>query len=433
MTNEKLAESANMTSTTTLDPQNSDNRPTKELVSNAVNNTSVLSRKGLLDRLFTKWFDRLVYPQIWEDPEVDIKALQIDQNSRIFTISSGGCNVMNYLTKNPESITVVDLNEAHIALIKLKKAAIEHLDQEAFFDFFGRANLPKNLDTYRAKLEFQLDEKTVSYWNEKEHLLTNPRIGYFTDGFYRHGLLGRFIGMIHWTSKRLGYDISKMMQARTLEEQQKLFDENVAPVFDTRLLKFLSNRSVVLYSLGIPPAQFDEMNQESKDQKIGMHTLLKERARRLACDFPLEENYFAWQAFNREYDVKRRKAVPLYLKREHFETLKANIGKVAIYHKSMTEQLKVMPNQSLTSYLFLDAQDWMNVDQITELWQEVSRTAMPGARVVFRTAGEISPLEEKLPDSVLSEWTTDLEANKAWTAMDRSGIYGGVHVYEKIA
>ncbi len=99
----------------------------------------------------------------------------------------------------------------------------------------------------------------------------------------------------------------------------------------------------------------------------------------------------------------------------------------------MTEQLKVMPNQSLTSYLFLDAQDWMNVDQITELWQEVSRTAMPGARVVFRTAGEISPLEEKLPDSVLSEWTTDLEANKAWTAMDRSGIYGGVHVYEKIA
>lgn len=416
--------------TTTASAPTIDNGNTKALLNSAVNNTSIFSRKGLLDRLFTAWFDRLVYPQIWEDPLVDIEALKLDEHSRIFTISSGGCNAMNYLTRAPEHIEVVDLNEAHIALIKLKLAAIEHLPSaEAFFDFFGHANLPKNLDRYEAYIKPYLDPTTLQYWESKERPWSQKRIHYFTNGFYRHGLLGHFIGLIHWTSKRLGYDISKLMQARTLQEQQTLFDQHVAPVFDTRLLKFLSKRSVVMYSLGIPPAQFDEMASDSKEAEIGMHTLLKERARKLACDFPLQENYFAWQAFNRTYDTKHRQAIPDYLKSEHFQTLQTHVSSVNITHMSMTERLKDLPDDSLSAYLFLDAQDWMDTQQLSELWQEVNRTAKPGARVVFRTAGEASPLEEKLPEYLLEHWHTDNLYNQQLTLSDRSAIYGGVHLY----
>ncbi|WP_319380341.1 BtaA family protein [Thiomicrorhabdus sp.] len=407
---------------------------TKNLLDKAVNNTGIFSRKGLLDRLFTAWFDRLVYPQIWEDPQVDIDALQLNEQSRIFTISSGGCNVLNYLSVQPASVTVVDLNEAHIALIKLKLAALEHFpDFETFFDFFGKANLTKNRDRYHAYLRPHLDEKTREYWDSKEHLFSKKRIEFFTDGFYRHGLLGQFIGLIHWVSKRLGYDISKVMQARTPEEQQTLFDQHVAPVFDTRLIKFLCNRSIVMYSLGIPPAQFDEMNKDSKQKSQGMHELLKERARRLACDYPLTENYFAWQAYGREYDVHHRKALPPYLQEQNFDILKQDYQRVHVSHQSMTERLKQMPANSLNAYLFLDAQDWMDQEQLTELWQEVNRTAMPNARVVFRTAGCLSPLEEKLPTELLSCWNTDQEANRNWTRQDRSAIYGGVFMYQKQA
>lgn len=88
-----------MSSTTSMDAS-ATNQKTKKLLDSAVNNTSIFSRKGFLDRLFTQWFNRLVYPQIWEDPRVDIEALQIDKHSRIFTISSGGCNVLNYLTQS---------------------------------------------------------------------------------------------------------------------------------------------------------------------------------------------------------------------------------------------------------------------------------------------------------------------------------------------
>lgn len=404
--------------------------PTKTLLQDNVNNTSLLSRKGILDRLFTTWFDRLVYPQIWEDPEVDISALQLNQQSRLFTLASGGCNVLNYLSEHPQAVEVVDLNEAHIALLKLKIVALEHLpDSEAFFDFFGRANVAKNLDRYHTYIKPQLDQTTLAYWEGKDKPWRNKRITYFTNNFYRHGLLGKFIGFIHWTSKRLGYDLKQIMQARNLAEQQVLFDQHIAPVFHTRLVKFLCHRSIVMYSLGIPPAQFDEMAKESKHNRQGMHQLLAEKARHMACDFPLESNYFAWQAFNRGYDVKRRLAIPRYLQKAHYQSIKDELGKVRISHVAMTERLKQLPDNSLNAYLFLDAQDWMDTAQLTELWQQVARTAMPNARVVFRTAGEHSPLENKLPACLLNQWQTHPADNAALTQADRSGIYGGVHLY----
>ena len=108
------------------------------LISAAVHRSRLLSREGLRERAFSLAFSSLVYPQIWEDPLVDLEALQLDADSRIITIASGGCNVLSYLTAGPAHITAVDINAAHIALMKLKLAAARHLpDHETFFRFFG--------------------------------------------------------------------------------------------------------------------------------------------------------------------------------------------------------------------------------------------------------------------------------------------------------
>ena len=38
--------------------------------------------------------------------------------------------------------------------------------------------------------------------------------------------------------------------------------------------------------------------------------VLRERVERLACDFPIQDNYFAWQAFGRGYDLEAAKRFP---------------------------------------------------------------------------------------------------------------------------
>ena len=42
------------------------------LLSDAVHANPLASGRGLLERLFTLAFSGLVYPQIWEDPRVDM-------------------------------------------------------------------------------------------------------------------------------------------------------------------------------------------------------------------------------------------------------------------------------------------------------------------------------------------------------------------------
>ena len=95
----------------------------------------------------------------------------------------------------------------------------------------------------------------------------------------------------------------------------------------------------------------------------------------------------------------------------------------------MTDFLASQPENSLDCYVLLDAQDWMNEEQISALWEQITRTAAPGARVIFRTAGPDSPLERKLPAEVIGHWQYDAANAQTYFDQDRSSIYGGFHVY----
>lgn len=396
------------------------------LLSDAVHANPLASGRGLLERLFTLAFSGLVYPQIWEDPRVDMEALQLGEGKRIVTIASGGCNVMNYLTAGPEHVTAVDLNPAHVALLRLKLAAIGALPtHEQFFHFFGHADEKTNVALYDRFVAPALDAESRAYW-EARRTFGGRRVDLFARNVYRYGLLGRFIGGVHLIARLYGKNPRKMLEASSLEEQRRLFEETLAPVFETRLVKWLTRMPVSLYGLGIPPAQFAYLTEASGGDMAG---LLRGRLERLACDFPMEDNYFAWQAFGRGYDREHRRAVPLYLARDNWQTVRDNAARVDVTHASMTDHLAARPAGDLDGYVLLDAQDWMTDSQMAELWAEITRTARPGARVIFRTAGDDSPLDAALPAEIRARWDYDAEASRGYTTRDRSSIYGAFHLY----
>ena len=118
------------------------------LVGRAMHRNSLLSVEGVLERVFSFAFRGLVYPQIWEDPVVDMAAMEIKPHHHIVTIASGGCNVLSYLMAAPARITAVDLNPAHVALTRLKLAGLTSLPGwEEFYRFFGEADDRQNPPT----------------------------------------------------------------------------------------------------------------------------------------------------------------------------------------------------------------------------------------------------------------------------------------------
>ncbi len=395
------------------------------LLGEAVHRSSAFTLAGLHERAFTFAFRGLVYPQIWEDPRVDLEALELTPQSRIVTIASGGCNVMSYLAGDPERIVAVDLNAAHVALNKLKLAALRHLpDYASFFRFFGAADTTANVDAYDRHLRRHLDDATLTYW-EQTNLLGRRRITRFARGFHRFGLLGRFIGAGHLLARLYGKDPRCMLAARAIEEQQRIFRTELAPLFDKRFVRWLLGHRLSLYGLGIPPAQYASLSEGASTTA----NVVRARLEKLACDFDLTDNYFAWQAFNRAYAPAGQGPLPPYLQADSFAALRERAQRVRVELISMTEYLASQPAASLDRYILLDAQDWMSTQDLTRLWQQITRTARPGARVIFRTAAEEWVLPGRLPESLLSHWHYAADRSKELGARDRSAIYGGFHLY----
>ncbi|HUB84073.1 MAG TPA: DUF3419 family protein [Rhizomicrobium sp.] len=399
------------------------------LLERAAHTRPAATKRGALERLFTLMFKGFVYNQIWEDPAVDLAALALESHHRLITIASGGCNVLNYLAADPAQIIAIDLNPNHVALTRLKLAALKELPSyDAFFRFFGAANDKANRDAFDDVIAATLDEETFRHW-QKHIPLHGRRINMFARNLYRYGLLGRFIGILHVIAKLNGKRLEEIVEAKTPAEQRAAFDRIVTPMLDNKAIRMLSRSPVSLYALGIPPAQYDELVASSEGDAI---SILRRRIEKLACDFPVGENYFAWQAFARGYDTEAREAVPPYLRRDVYDTIRTRTDRVEVHHASMIDFLKTRPGGSLHRFVLLDAQDWMTPEINTQLWEQIDRVAdSRDARVIFRTAGLDSPLPRKLPPALLAPWTYREEESLALHARDRSSIYGGFHLYAR--
>jgi S-adenosylmethionine-diacylglycerol 3-amino-3-carboxypropyl transferase len=390
----------------------------------AVRRNRVLSPAGLSERLFAHLFTGLVYPQIWEDPDVDMAALAIRPGDRVVTIASGGCNALSYLLADPAAVEAVDLNPAHIAFNRLKLAALGRLpDYDSFYRFFGSANAPENQAAYGRFLKPHLDADTRAYW-EKRKLSGRRRISIFSRSLYRHGLLGHFIGMGHHVARLYGIDPRGLLSSTSMEEQRRFFDQSISPLFEKRAIRWVLRQKSSLFGLGIPPQQYDALAGGGD-----MASVLRSRLEKLACGFPLADNYFAWQAFGRSYDPAGQGPLPPYLSRPHFETVRSRADRVTVTNASYTEFLAAKPLASVDRFVLLDAQDWMSDEQLNALWREITRTASPGARVIFRTAAEESLLPGRVDPAVLARWDYREDESKALHRRDRSSIYGGFHLY----
>lgn len=397
----------------------------KRFIDEAVVRDEAGLKDKLLDRAFALAFRGLVYAQIWEDPVVDMDGLAIGPGMRVMSIASGSCNALSYLTADPAQVTAVDLNRAHIALSHLKIAAIRHLPSyERFRRFIAEADHKENAEVYKLQIAPHLDPVSRKYWEGRD-FTGRRRISHFTRGIYRQGLLGGFIGVAHLFAKLYKIDLKRVLEAPTLEDQRAIFERELSPVFDKKFVRWLTDRPASLFGLGIPPAQYEALAGDRK-----MAEVLRQRLEKLACDFAVADNYFAWQAFGRGYDRSTEAPLPPYLQRANWETMKERVDRLTPWHGNMTHFLEAQEPESHDRYVLLDAQDWMDDGQLNALWSAITRSARPGARVLFRTAAEPSLLPGRVEATTLNRWTYLDGQSAELTRNDRSSIYGGVHLYE---
>ncbi len=238
-----------------------------------------------------------------------------------------------------------------------------------------------------------------------------------------------FSRLFHAFSRFFGCKPDEILKARSLDEQEQLYAKYIDPFFDNFVIKTVGKLPVTMFGLGIPPQQYDELKKDLSEGKA-IIDVYRERVKRLACDYPIQENYFAWQAFARKYDTENRKAVPDYLKEKNYELLKANSDRLTTKIGSVIDEIKKSKSGTYNRFVFLDAQDWMNAETMTELWSAIADKAESGSRIIFRTASAASPIETNLPAELRSGFSYEKDLSAEFFKQDRASIYGGFHLYE---
>lgn len=362
--------------------------------------------------------NRLVYNTCWEDPKIDRQLLQIDSNSSVLMISSAGCNALDYLLDNPAKIDCVDINPSQNALLALKVALFKYGKYQLLWHMFGEGNHHNITTLYQQHLRPYLYSDAQKFWD--------AHIDFFLPSatrtsFYYRGTTGLIAYIIrkHLQHKGLMNTIHKLLDAKSLAEQQYYFDE-IKPHLWTSFSRWLLNSKAVLSCLGIPKKQQKLIGDGSENiQHFVLNAIEDVFTQRLAKD-----NYFWWAYLTGSYT---QNCCPNYLKQPQFDDIRASVERINISTDSFLNFLKKNPG-SYSHFVLLDHQDWLVGNQeakLIEQWQLILRRARPGAKILFRSA---SSSREFIPGFIYNHVHFEDSKTQFLHSRDRVGTYGSTHL-----
>jgi hypothetical protein len=144
------------------------------------------------------------------------RLLNIGKDDVILTISSAGCNVLDYLCEAPKAIVACDLNAAQLAVLELKLACIRTLEHGDFFRLWAESDVCTFERHYRPTLRAELSEESRAFWDASGEAL-------FRDNFMFAGTSGlaakllqpatRFLGLREYMARRLAYPPASVLLA----------------------------------------------------------------------------------------------------------------------------------------------------------------------------------------------------------------------------
>ncbi|MBL8877909.1 MAG: BtaA family protein [Phycisphaerales bacterium] len=369
------------------------------------------------------WLERMVFHGIvfnmsWEDPEMDRIALRPGANDTIISITSAGCNPLNFLCQTPKKLISVDSNPAQTAVLELKLAAIATLDYETFFDIFAARRPNIVTSVYRARLRPMISQRSREYWDRNLWMAAR--------GLYQFGKNGLFFLIMRRFLKFLGIDLNQaddFFEIDNLEEQYAWYRKHVAPKLWGKSAKLFVYFKPFMFLAGVHPHQFDLVHE-----RHDMFEYVKERIEYVMTRVPIYDNYFMSVAVTGKFRGKR---VPPYLLEENFQTLRDNLHRVHVVNGWLGPFLDSQPAGSIDKFNLLDIFDWMwtRTQLYESTWHSIMRAASERATFIYRSGSyQLEP-----PTNVRDQLKPHPELARKLLARDRSATYGSFYIYTRAA
>jgi S-adenosylmethionine-diacylglycerol 3-amino-3-carboxypropyl transferase len=353
---------------------------------------------------------KLIYTMNWEDPESEHKALKIQPRDTVITITSGACNTLGFLLFDPRVVHTIDINPSQSFLLELKMAAMKRLEYPEFVRFLGLTPGDDRLEVYD-RLRNDLSPNAAVFWDAHRKILQD---GFLFRGRYDHfvKLVGKLTRYIQGKER-----VDRLFDDRDLQGQRAFYDR-YWDIKRTRLIFHLFYNKPILAKIGLKADYF-----HFDDGSSSFAESFQRKFRNVACDVPIQGNYFLHAYLKGKY--RSLEEVPAYLKEENFPVIRKRLDRIRIHTDDAKKWLATMPDNSLGCFALSNICELMSLEDTRKLFQAVLRTAKPEARICFRNL--ILPRE--VPEELRRNIRKDEMLSKDMMATDRSFVYSKVAAY----
>ncbi|MFF9471590.1 DUF3419 family protein [Streptomyces roseolus] len=353
-----------------------------------------------------------VYSEVLEDEGPIRSWLRAGPGDTVLSIASGGDNVLNLALDGPAKVYGLDISPAQTAYCRAKSAALGGLPHDAAMRLLGVHDAPAE---ERARL---LDEVLAAAGTTIEDPAARELA--LRQGLLQIGAFEQLVGVVRAEIHKAVPDrvLRSLMTERDHAERLRLWKrEDIAaqllPVFR---LFFAEDSLKDVFT----PASFHDIFDCSPFPEF----LLSVIERRLVEDDPTGNYYMHRWCFG---GYLPGGALPPYLRADRNDRLKEALPRVEWATGHLLEFLGGLADGEVRGYNLSNVLDWCENDYVEQTFDQLTRTAAPGARVFVRSFLKERPFTAH---AAKLGWVRDPGAEAAAKDADRVGYYPHYQLWE---
>lgn len=351
------------------------------------------------------------YSQCWEDTDVLVNALSIEDKDIILSITSGGDNSLSLSGLTNEKLVSIDMNIHQNHLLELKLLSIKELEYEEVIRFFGVSHCDERIKHYNS-IKKKLSNRTINFWDSNLHLIKKGiiHIGKF-ENYFR--IFRVFVLRLTGNKKYVKY----LFKEKSFEEHDNFY-QTIWDNFRWKIIMNLFLNKKFMRKAGRSKIMFQHHNEN----KISNHYL--EKTDNVLKSKNIFSNSYMYYVLNGNY----LNHYPYYLKKENFEKIKKSNCKIEIVTENIIEYLRNTKNNSLNKFNLSDVFEAMSEKDSNIVFQEILRTGKNNSKIIFWN----NLIKRDIPSNLKANFIRDEEKENKLSVFEKFKYYEKFYIYKLI-
>jgi S-adenosylmethionine-diacylglycerol 3-amino-3-carboxypropyl transferase len=310
-------------------------------------------------------FSEIRYAQVWEDAAVLLDGLDVGPGHTCLSIASAGDNTLALLTRDPARVVALDLSTAQLACLELRVAAYRELEHKDLLALVGSRPSVRRPVLY-AKCRPRLSPAARAFWDGRPDAIAAGVGGAGKFERYFATFRRRVLPLVHRRAR-----VEALLVPRDRAGRLRFYSDE----WDTwrwRLLFRVFFSRFVMGRMGRDPSFFAYVEGSVAERILA-------RARHAATELdPADNPYLQWIMTGRHTT-----ALPLALRSEQFETIRANLDRLEWRCQSVEDFLASADARSVDRFNLSDIFEYMSEANYHSLLTTILDHARPGGRLAY--------------------------------------------------